>query len=85
MAWNSGLAAAYRLREIAMREALTAAGVDSEAQDALMVAHDKVEVATDALREFRPWVARVRRTHPDKRRALARQVERLVVEEAATA
>jgi len=85
MAWNSGLAAAYRLREITMREALTAAGVDSEAQDALMISHDKGEVATDVLREFRPWVARVRRMHPDKRRALARQVDRLVAEEAATA
>jgi fido (protein-threonine AMPylation protein) len=81
MAWSSELAAAYRLREIAMREALMAAGVDPGEHDALMVAYDKGEAAVDALVEFRPWFVRVRRMGPDKRRSLARQVERLVVEE----
>ncbi len=85
MAWNSGLAAAHRLREIAIREALTATGLDPGEHDALMVAHDQGEAVTDALREFQPWVVRARRMHPDKRRALALQVERLVAEEAATA
>ncbi len=86
MAWNSEFAAAYRLRENAMREALTIDGIEPGLHDAAMIVHDRGEGRPDAAgevlqRNFPAWVDLARRMHPDKRVAFARQVERLVVEE----
>ncbi len=85
MAWNSQFAAAYRLREDAMRQALTTAGIDPASHDHLMLAYDRGEslpAAGEILqRDFPAWVDLARRMHRDKRTAFARQVERLVAEE----
>lgn len=86
MAWSSEFAAAYRLREDAMREVLIGAGVDPGLHDDLMLAHDRGEPLSGAggevlERDFPAWMDLARRMHPDKRAAFARQVERLVAEE----
>ena len=82
MAWNSELVTEYRVRETAMRQALTAAGVDPDDHDRLMSAHDTGARTSELLDEpFRSWSARVKRMRPEKRRALAHQIERLVAEE----
>ncbi len=86
MAWNSEFAAAYRLRENAMREALTAAGIEPGLHDDAMITHDRGESRAGAggevlQRNFPAWVDLSSRMHPDKRAAFAWQVERLVAEE----
>jgi len=90
MQWRSESATAYRTREQAMRADLTAAGVDPTTHDRIMFDHDAGRSpdgpGSEILRElYPPWVELAERMHPARQRAFARQVERLVAEEADSA
>lgn len=82
MAWNSESATAFRVRERAMRTALAERGIDPSEHDAIMLDHDRGDTPAGPLAGLFPsWVDLSARMHPDKRRAFAQQVARLVAEE----